>query len=229
MLAIGLFESTDSVKTKRHEFSIEAGLYSSLPPTKKDIGFAPSGQHNVAFQYWGFNMYPSRGTLLNLSFDYLFNKNLVLRSGLSLQWTSNKMESDTTSINSVQWDEWTSVFDKSIVKYETVNLLLTIPISIGFKLRKFTLVGGLMPLIAQYNRLKKTSYTGESNTTVSYGLNNPFWGSPWQLEIDLSLNVYYLVENDFLNFRVYSGVKTDLRFWNWGIYAGVSVPIVGKG
>jgi hypothetical protein len=230
--AAGTKNPTDSTSVRKSEIAIEVGWYSSLPLTKYNVGLPPTGELDYVFQPWSYTMFPKRGAIINLQFDYMAFSQLFLRSGISFISASGGMENDSANLRSVNWSEWgrtACCFDTTMIKKETNVKTVAIPISVGWKLDRFSIVGGIAPIFAHSIKSTSLSYVHGSSSSSSTRLDNPLWDNLWQINVDWNLSVYYMITNKFYDFEVYSSIKSDWRLWRYGISAGLRVPLRTEG
>jgi len=112
-----------------------------------------------------------------------------------------------------------------MIKKKTSVNAISIPILIGWKLNKWSLVVGISPVLAHSTTSTATSYIYGKNTTQSSGLNNPLWDNLWQINVDWNLSFYYDVHTTIYDFQVYSSLKSDWQLWRFATSAGVRVPL----
>ena len=176
-------------------------------------------------------MFPKRGIIINLQFDHLTYRNLFLRSGISFISASGGMENDSANLRSVNWSEWRTAyyFDTTMIKKETNVKTIAIPIAVGWKLDRLSIVGGIAPIFAHSFKNTSLSYVHGSSSSSYTRLNNPLSDNLWQINVDWNLSVYYMITNKFYDFEVYSSIKSDWRLWRYGISAGLRVPLRTEG
>lgn len=214
----------DSTSHSKYKFSVEIGVHRSLISGKRYIdpnicGRDP-GDIPSCCKLGGFTINPVNGFQLNALYDYSFNKNLSVRSGVSVFNRTTKFESDSATIADIISKKYYGVcLDPNINKYKYSSINIEIPLYIGYEKNNFSAYFGIKALIAAYRR----TTIGYVNNTESASATFKF--IPGKIIITyFDFKLYYLIKNSLQDFKVFAGIDFNDFGLSYYLQTGLNIP-----